>query len=296
VIIMELNVPYVKKIKEETPTVLKIKSLYKSLAEAEQRVAKYICENEEEIIYLSVTELAERCQSSEATVIRTCRKLGYSGYQDLKISVARELVTPIAKIHEEVSLDDNCYQVLGKIFNSIIQTLQYTIKVIDQQELEMAGQAIVKARKLAVYGLGNSGPVAKDAEHKFLRIGIDCTAYVDSHLQVISASFLKPGDVAIGISHSGSSRDVVEALEIARDRGAKTICITNYGKSPITKVADMKLFTASQETKYRIIALASRIAQLGIIDALYSYVALRNREIAVEGMNRLESALKNKKY
>ena len=282
--------------KTETATVLKIRAVYNSLGDAEQRVAKYICENEEEIIYLSVTELAERCQSSEATVIRACRKLGYSGYQDLKINVARELVNPIAKIHEEANLDDSCYQVLNKIFNSIAQTLQYTSKVIDQQELEKAAQAILGAPKIDVYGLGNSASVAKDAEHKFLRAGKNCVAYTDSHAQVISASFLKPGDVAIGISHSGSSRDIVDALEVARERGATTICLTNYGKSPITKVADIKLFTASQETRYRIVALASRIAQLGIIDTLYTYVALRNHEAAVEGMNQMESALKNKKY
>lgn len=284
------------RVEVDTPTVLRIKAIYDSLGDVEQRVAKYICENEEKVIYLSVTELAERCQSSEATVIRTCRKLGYSGYQDLKISVARELITPIAKIHEIANLDDSCYQVLNKIFSSIEQTLQDTINVVDQQELEKAGQAILKAGKIVVYGLGNSAPVAKDAEHKFLRIGIDCTAYTDTHMQVISASFLRPGDVALGISHSGSSRDVVEALEIAKERGATTICITNYGKSPITKVSEVKLYTASQETKYRIVALASRIAQLGIIDSLYTYVALRNRDAAIEGMNRLEIALKNKKY
>ena len=127
--------------KTETATVLKIRAVYNSLGDAEQRVAKYICENEEEIIYLSVTELAERCQSSEV-VIRACRKPGYSGYQDLKINVLGAS-KPIAKIHEEANLDDSCYQVLNKIFNSIAQTLQYTSKVIDQQELEKAAQAIL---------------------------------------------------------------------------------------------------------------------------------------------------------
>jgi DNA-binding MurR/RpiR family transcriptional regulator len=135
-----------------------------------------------------------------------------------------------------------------------------------------------------------------EAQHKFLRTGIQCSAYSDNHLQAIVASHLLPEDVVIGISHSGSSKDIVEALQLAKECGATTICITNYGKSPILKYSDIHLFTASQETRYRILALASRAAQLSIIDTLYVFIAFRKKEQAYDAIQRIERALQSKKY
>jgi DNA-binding MurR/RpiR family transcriptional regulator len=276
--------------------VLRIRSVYAALGEAEQRVADFVCTHQKEMIYLPITELAEKTLTSESTVVRMCQKAGFKGYQDLKLTLAQDIVSPLQSIHEEVTLSDDIQTVMSKVFQSIVQTLQYTRDVIDFQELERAAEVLMDARRVAVFGLGNSSSVAMDLSHKFMRLGFSATAYTDSHLQAIAASFLTTGDVALGVSHSGSSRDVVEALAIAREGGATTVCITNYGKSPITKVADIKLFTASEETKYRVLALSSRIAQLGIVDSLYTYLALRRGQKAVDGMKRLERALTARKY
>lgn len=285
-----------KKNESLSSTVLRIQAVYDDLGEAEKKIADRILVNPNEIIHYSITELAEKCGVSEATVVRFSRKLGFKGYQELKIVLAQENVNPLQSIHEEITEDDRSPEVLEKVFQSIIQTLHHTREVLSHEQLEKAADAILKARKVVVFGLGNSAPIALDAQHKLLRAGVECAACSDNHLQAIVASHLKPEDVAIGISHSGSSRDIVEALQLAKECGATTICITNYGKSPILKYADIHLFTASQETRYRILAMASRIAQLGIIDTLYIYMALRKKQKAIDAIKRVEKALQSKKY
>lgn len=146
-----------------------------------------------------------------------------------------------------------------------------------------------------VFGLGNSGAIALDMQHKFLRIGYNIYSYTDNHMQAIAASHLTSSDVAVGISHSGFSRDIVEALEIARNNGAKTISITNHGKSPIIKQSDLVLSTASDEIQYSILGLNSRIAQLAIVDALYSFVLCQNPGTHT-AIKSTEKALQTKKY
>ena len=171
-----------------------------------------------------------------------------------------------------------------------------TKKVLKSDQLALAAQAILSAKKVVLFGLGNSASIALDAQHKLMRAGINAVAYSDNHMQSISASHLCEGDVAIGISHSGSSRDIVEALQIAREKGATTISITNKGRSPITKQSDIVLNTASDETQYSILALNSRISQLALIDSLYYYIAYSLDEEGRKAIDDTEQALMSKKF
>ena len=127
------------------------------------------------------------------------------------------------------------------------------------------------------------------------RLGLDAAAFTDPHLQAINASYCGPGDLVFAISHSGSSRDIVDSVRIARARGARIITLTSMGVSPLQREADIALFTASQETRYRIVALSSRIAQITLVDVIYTIAAMR-KEGAVEGFHRVEQALQAKKY
>jgi len=276
----------------------KINMMLGELTKSECSVAEFIMENQDKIIYLCITELADLTDTSEATIIRMCKKLGYKGFQELKIEVARELVDPIAKINENLLPDDSPEEIISKTFSSTINTLTASKCVLDADEFAKAGDAILKAHRILIFGLGNSASVAADVQHKLLRAGLLATAYTDNHLQMIAASSISANDVVIGISHSGSSKDIVEAMAFAKSLGATTICITNYGHSPITKsdVSDIKLFTTSDETKFRIVAVSSRIAQLAIIDALFAYVSLKRGKAAIENYERLEQALTCKKY
>jgi len=167
---------------------------------------------------------------------------------------------------------------------------------LNPEDLENAAEKIYKANRIAIFGLGNSAAVAMDAQHKFLRAGLNAAAYCDNHLQAIAACHLKEGDIALGISHSGSSKDIVEALRLSRAAGAFTIGITNTGKSPIRKECDIVLFTASDETKYTILGMSSRIVQLAIISAIHAYLILRHSEKSVEAVHNTERALLSKKY
>lgn len=274
---------------------LKMKALRSSFSKSEQRVLDYIMENPEKVIYLSVAGLAENSKVSDATVVRTCHKLGMTGYQDLKVTLAQDIVTPLQNIHEEVSAEDSMAVILDKVFQSTMHTLSFTHDTVRAADLEKAAEMILNARKVCVFGLGNSHSIAIDLQHKLMRLGIDAVAYTDSHMQAIAASYSRPGDVIFAISHSGSSRDIVDAAITAKKNGSKIISLTNIGSSPLSREADIQLFTASKETRYRIVALSSRIAQIAIIDTIYTYIAVHKQE-AVEGFHKLEKALEQKKY
>lgn len=271
---------------------------YPDLTKTEQRVANYIRENEDNIIHESITDVAEVTGSSEASIIRLCRKLGYKGFQELKIQIAKHFVTPLKKIHEAIAENDTAADILKKSFSSTVDTLNATLEVLDIREFERAAQAILTAPHVYVFGLGSSGSVAHDIAHKFLRCGINSHAYSDNHFQMIIGCALKPGDVVIGVSHSGNSRDVVEALGFAKRNGATTICLTNYGKSPITKngVSDICLFTTSVETKFRVHGLTSRMAQLAIGDALFIYISMKREDEAIRNFEKIDQSLTLKKY
>lgn len=277
-------------------TILKINSAYSSFRTAEKRVADYITAHPEEIVYLSITELAERSNASEATIVRMCQQAGFRGYHDLKIVITQDLVAPLKNIHEDITEDDDTAAVMQKVFHANMQALENTRAVLDINQMEKATQALINASTVGVLGVGTSGPIVEDCQYKFMRIGLRCQAFVDPHIQLMLIAQLDAGDVLLGISHSGSSREVVEAMSAAKEAGVTTICITGYAKSPITRVSDIRLHTSAVETKYRMEAVASRVAQLSITDALEVNVALRIKERALAQIRKMENLMPRRKY
>ena len=274
-------------------TTLKIKMLYPKMGKAEKKKADWIIENPNGLIPLSITELAEKCGCGEATIVRFAKRLDFGGYQELKISLAREEGT--SDLTNGITAEDSCYEIFDKVSNDIYCSLELTKNSLNKADLEAAADLILNAGQIMIYGLGNSSAVALDFQHKLLRAGCRAAAFSDNHMQVISAAHLTDKDVAVGISHSGSSKDIVDALKTARERGAKTISITNKGRSPIVKVSDITLFTASNETQYSILGLNSRISQLAIISSIYYYIVNR-KDISAEAVEMTERALQNKKF
>lgn len=274
-------------------TVLNIKILYDKMGAAEKKIADFIMTNPSAVIPLSISELADECGCGDATVVRFARRLGFDGYQNLKISIAKE--ENLTNINENITKNDTAYEVFEKVCNDVYCSLEKTKNAINGDTLQNVCKTIINADKIVVFGLGNSASVALDATHKLLRLGLNANCYTDNHMQVIAASHLKASDVVISISHSGSSKDIVQAMEIARSTGAKTVAITNYGKSPLIKVSDFVLNTVSDETNYTILGLNSRIAQLAIIDTIYYYLVC-NLPNAKKFINQTESALLSKKY
>ena len=275
-------------------TTLDIGIIYDELGKAEKKAADYIISHPEEVLPLSIVELAEQAGCSEATIVRFCKKLGFSGYQEFKISFARETKTSV--INANMSKDDNAFAIFEKVCNDVYCSFEKTKKILSPEKLQAAAEAIMNAKRIVVIGLGNSASIALDASHKLLRIGCNAYAYTDNHMQMIAVSGLDVGDLVIAISHSGSSKDIVEAMQIARRKGAITIAITNQGRSPIQKHSDIILSTASDETRHNILALNSRIVQLAIVDALYFYIVFQQSERSLTHINDTEMSLKTKKY
>ena len=273
--------------------ILKMQSMMDTFTKAEQRVIHSIIQSPQDVIYSSVAELAERSNVSDPTVIRTCRKLGLRGYQDLKITLAKDLVNPLQAINEDITQDDDCKAVTDKVFQSTIRALQFTHDTLNIAQVEASVKALLAAEKIVIIGMGNSRAIANDLEHKLMRLGKHAQAISDPHLATLAIAYLGKQDLLFCISHSGSSREVVDLAAQAAEHNVTIICLTNIGVSPLSKISTIVLHTASNETHYRIIGLNSRIAQLAIIDTLYTLLALQT-----DGSHslRVEQAMQTHKY
>lgn len=275
---------------------IRLRGLYPSLKAALKKVADLVLSRPEMAIYASVNEVAAQAGVSEATVMRFCRILGFRGFQDFKIALARELVTPMQRLHEEVDAGDTPAAIVRKVFEANIAALQDTLEVLNTAAMEEAAGLMLAARQVLLIGVGTSGPIVTDAANKFFRLGLNVKAITDSHLMMMAASLLAGQDVVLAVSHSGSTRDPVETARVAREAGAKVICITNNSLSPLTKVAHLVLVTASRETRFRQEAMASRLCQTSIIDSLYTLVALARPEVALANLAKIENVIVTKQY
>ena len=267
-----------------------------SLPPAARRIAEFIAANAAEVVHMSVTELAERAGASEGSVVSLCRQLGAKGFHHLKLALARDLVRPIQFIHEDLERGDDVATIVEKVFLSDAQALQDTLKVLDRAAVARAVGLILAAERVELYGIGSAAPIAEDAHYRMVRIGINCKVVIDSHIQAISASLTNPKVAVITVSHSGSTHETVTAMRLAKEAGARTICITNFGKSPIQSYADVVLHTMARETEFRTEAMASRIAQLCIVDALIACLAIATYDEAVETIRSTFEVLSVKRF
>lgn len=269
----------------------KIRSYYARFSEKEKKIANYILDTPDKIIHRTINEVAEDLNVADATVFRFCKRIGFKGYQAMKIALASEIITPMEQIHEEITEQDNEKTISEKVFKSNIRTLENTLQIIESDSIQKAVELLHHAQRVEFYGTGGSAVIAMDAYHKFIRTGIKAFAFLDSHFQLMSASQLSKHDVAVFISHSGTNKDTIDILNTANESGAKTIGITSFPKSPISQNVDVALYTSSEETEYRSEALASRIAQLSIIDALYVNLMILNKEKAKTALDKIRSAI-----
>lgn len=274
----------------------RLKALRAGLPPTAARIADFLVTHADEVVHMSVTEVAERAGASEGSVISLCQQLGARGFQQVKIALARDLVQPVQFIHEDLVRSDDTGTVIEKIFRSDLQALHDTMKALDTKAMEAAVAAIRKARRVELYGIGSAAPIAEDANYRLLRIGVEAKVVVDSHVQAISASLTGPDVAVITISHSGSTHETVTATKLAREAGATTICITNFGKSPLLAHADIVLHTMARETQFRTEAMTSRIAQLAIIDALIACLSLADYDRALATIGKTFDVLSSKRF
>ncbi len=274
---------------------MNIRTKMKVLTESEKKVAEYVLENHVNVLNMTVTDLAEQANSSDATVVRFCRHIGYKGYQEFKINLAQDDMAPYKHLNSSLEKSDTTQQIINKIIRLEIETLEETIHILDSNEVEGAVKAITNADKVVFFGSGGSGIVGRDAMHKLLKIGIQSYAYADADIQAMSSALLKRGDVAFGISHSGSNMEVVEALRLAKKNGAVTIGLSTLGKTPMSKFCDIMLLTSIKETVFRSESVTARIAQLSVIDVLVATASLLDYQNAYEAIQSTRKATANRK-
>ncbi|MDH3674532.1 MAG: MurR/RpiR family transcriptional regulator [Anaerolineae bacterium] len=272
----------------------RIRAKLPNLAAAEARVANWVMQQPEKIMALSMAEVAQACGVSDTTVLRFCRNAGFQGYTDLKLSIARDLTSPTQVIHDDITKTDPPAVIARKVFMSNIQALYDTLEVLDEQALGQAITLLQNARQILIVGVGTSAPIVHGMYNMLMRLGLNCKAQTDSYLQLMEVAVLGPGDVVVGISQSGSSKDPVYTLKQAKANGVSTICITGNAQSPVTQYADVTLLSVAREA--RIEAIASRIAQMSIADALYIIVALNNIDTAIQNEKLIWDALLPKMF
>jgi RpiR family carbohydrate utilization transcriptional regulator len=278
----------------------RIKACLPSLAPAEQRVGKLCLADPRAFAKLPVSELADRSHVSKPTVVRFCRSVGYDGLSDFKLKLAGTVNEGVPFIHRSVDADDKIGDVMVKVIDNTVAAFLKYRNDASTLAIEKAVVALVQAyqagRQIQFFGVGNSGIVAQDAQHKFFRLGVNTTAYSDGHMQVMSASVLKAGDCVVVVSNSGRTRDLMDACDIARKNGAITIVITASG-SPLASAGHIHLSADHPEGYDRYSPMVSRLLHLMIIDILATAVALRMGSATLQPMlSEMRQNLRSKRY
>ncbi len=277
----------------------RIQACLPSLAPAEQRVGRLVLADPRGFAAQPVAELADQAHVSKPTVVRFCRSVGYDGLSDFKRKLAGTVAEGVPFIHRSVDSDDKTSDVLVKVVdNAVAAFLRYRNEATTVA-LERAAEALAATyqtgRRIEFFGVGNSGIVAQDAQHKFFRLGVTAIAYSDGHMQVMSATMLGPGDCVVIISNSGRTRDLMDAADIARKNGATTIVITASG-SPLASAGHIHLAADHPEGYDRYSPMVSRLLHLLIVDVLATCVALRIGSPLQPLLKQMKNNLRNKRY
>ena len=232
---------------------------------------------------------------SDAMVVKVAKKLGFAGFREFRQGLVDYNNSDTAALHAEISADDTAGEIVQKVFRTAMQALEETFAILDLAAFDRAADYLHRARQRDFYGLGGSAQIARDVSHKFLRIGIRSSVFDDAHMMMMSAALLGPDDVAIAFSHSGNTTAVLEAIELARKNGARTIAVTNYPDSPVARMVDVVLCSTAQNSPLLGENATARIAQLNLLDALFVATAQRDRTAADLNLSRTMRAVQSKR-
>ena len=265
------------------------------LTNTEKKIAVYILKNYERVLENNISELAENVGVSDASIVRFCKNIGYKGYQDFRINAAKYILPKEKHFNPILEKNDSVETIYNKIFNSDISVLEKTLFELDIEILNKTADVIINADKIILFGSGASLLVAKDALHKLIKIGIMVYVYEDVDLQLMSSSLLSKNDVAIGVSHSGSNRNVIKCIKNAKYNGAFSIAIVGRDKSPLSKISDISIHTAYEKNIFQSESVSTRIAQLALIDAIVAVIAFKNYEFSYNSIQKTRMATSDNK-
>jgi RpiR family transcriptional regulator, repressor of rpiB and als operon len=247
-----------------------------SLTPLEARVVDMITGRADLDAETPLRSVSEEAGVSDAMIVKIAKKLGFSGFRDFRAALVNYQQSDVAALYSEISPEDSSADIVRKVFNTAVQALEETMSILDITAFDKAVSLLHCAHQRDFYGLGGSAQIARDVSHKFLRIGLRSTVIDDAHMMLMSAALLGPEDVVVSFSHSGATSAVIDATRLARQNGARTIALTNYSHSPITKVAEVVLCSTAQGSPLLGENAAARIAQLNIMDAIFASIAQRD--------------------
>ncbi|HZG70717.1 MAG TPA: MurR/RpiR family transcriptional regulator [Chondromyces sp.] len=256
---------------------------------SENKIYEYILSNPEQVLYHSLTELSEASKVAEATVLRFFRKMGYKGFQDFKFLLAQELT-----VDSNQQAGETTY--MERILHNTIQSVENTYAILDTEALEGTIDSIYRSQDVVIFGIGSSGIAGLDMQNRLMRIGKNVSVITDPHFQVMRASSLTEESVVVAISLTGSTKDIVDTVQIAKEKKAKIIVLTNYVKSPLTKYADYILLTSAKENPLDSGSLVSKITQLYLIDLICTGITLKNYEKAEKVKIEITENIASKLY
>jgi len=272
----------------------RIRSHLPAFTAAERKVADLVLSQPYSTLQAAVAEIAASAGVSQPTVIRFCRSLGCSGLPDFKLKMAASLVSGVPYVHSCVLPEDPTSEIAAKVFDNTVSALLKCRNEVNPHALEQAVTLLSGARRIEFYGLGNSGIIASDAQHKFFRFGLSTVAYADSHIQNMAASVLTPDDVVVAISQSGRTLDLLDAVHLAQQAGAAVVAITASG-SPLARLARVTLAADTPEDTETYSPMISRIVHLVLIDILAVGVALRHGPGLIEQLEKSKRSLRGKR-
>jgi RpiR family transcriptional regulator, repressor of rpiB and als operon len=272
-----------------------IRTRLPTLTPLEGKVAADILARRDIIESTPLREVALGSGVSDAMVVKVAKKLGFAGFREFRQGLVDYYGSDTAALHSEILADDTAGEIVQKVFRTAMQALEETFAILDLDAFERAADFLHRARQRDFYGLGGSAQIARDVAHKFLRIGIRASVFDDAHMMMMSAALLGPDDVAVAFSHSGNTSAVIDAMELARRNGVRTIAVTNYPDSPVARIVDVVLCSTAQNSPLLGENATARIAQLNLLDALFVATAQRDRKAADANLNRTMRAVQSKR-
>ena len=277
---------------------IRIRDAKPTMTRVEKTVAEYVEPRLATVKSMSIKQLAHNSRTSEASVLRFCKTLGYRGYRDFILSLSAALGSDESVAEERRYTDirpgDDLATIIENVSFNNRRSIEETLSVLDKEQMARAVMLLCAAPRIDWYGLGASGIVCADAQQKFMRINKRCQAFVDGHSMQTAAALLKSWDVAVLVSNSGTTAEILDALELVRAAGAKSIALTRYSKSPLALGADVVLRISTPEVTFRSGAMGSRIAMLNLVDILFSGVASAQYDEIKEYLERTHDALSSR--
>lgn len=267
-----------------------IRLMYERLRRSERKVADCILLNPEVALGMNISALAKASKVSDPTVLRFCRGIGFSGFHAFKLSLAQSLVGNVPYVRQGIFASDSIKSLATVICTQSATAILELSKEVNWDEVNLCIDCLSVARRIEFHGVGASGAVIMDAQHKFFRLNIPVSAYVDPHMQLMSASGMKSGDVLLSFSYTGRSKEIFTAAEIARKQGAKVIAVT-IANTPLAKIADYKILLPMIEDTEQYTPMTSRLLQLVIVDILETALALRQGEDLIPHLQKIKDIL-----